>query len=88
MKKLICILLAAMLLVTTFASCGSASAETVSGSIDITLSGGRGATVEYKSISGRRSSALEYTVSEDKYILGDGACRMFARTTSGDMPIK
>ena len=70
------------------ASCISASANTVSGSIDITLSGGLGATVEYKSISGRMSSALEYTVSEDKYIFGDGACRIFARTTSGDISIK
>ncbi|MDD6203563.1 MAG: DUF4097 family beta strand repeat-containing protein [Firmicutes bacterium] len=70
------------------ASCGSVSAGTVSGSIDITLSSGLGATVEYKSISGRMSSALEYTVSEDKYIFGDGACRIFARTTSGDISIK
>lgn len=68
-------------------SCENAKISSGSGSVKIDLLEKLGATVRYKSTSGRFDHGDCY-LSEDKYIFGSGACRIDVSTTSGGIKIK
>lgn len=68
-------------------SCRELDIGTVSGAVDI-ASGGMGAAITYASTSGVIKIAQEYTRNGEKYVVGDGACKISVRTTSGNLDIR
>ena len=64
----------------------SARSNSGSGSVKIELLDGMGAAVVPKTGSGRFDHGDCY-LSDEKYIFGDGACRIDAKTVSGNIKI-
>lgn len=67
-------------------SCDAAKINSGSGSVKIELLDGMGAAVVPKTGSGRFDHGDCY-LSDEKYIFGDGACRIDAKTGSGNIKI-
>ena len=61
---------------------------TASGDMDITLPDGAGFTAEVDAMSGDFRSDFEYSQRDDRYISGDGSCRINLSAMSGDVIIR
>lgn len=61
---------------------------TASGDMDITLPDGAGFTAEVDAMSGDFRSDFEYSQRDDRYISGDGSCRINLSAMSGDVHIR
>ena len=61
---------------------------TASGDMDITLPDGAGFTAEVDAMSGDFRSDFEYSQRDDRYISGDGSCRIDLSAMSGDVTIR
>ena len=68
-------------------NCGSVDMKTDSGEVSIALIDGMGATVAYRTTSGK-FSAQEYKVSAENYIFGDGSCQIDVETVSGGVKVE
>lgn len=62
--------------------------DTASGDVDITLPGGSGFTAEVDAMSGDFSSDFDYSQRDDRYVSGDGSCRITLSAMSGDLAIR
>lgn len=69
-------------------ACDKIAIGTTSGSVDITLAEGIGASVEYSSTSGSVKIEKEFYKSGNKYIIGNGGCDISAGSTSGSLKIR
>lgn len=67
--------------------CDEFDVDTISGNVAINL-GKNGATVGFSTISGKFKSDSQYAESGEKYVFGDGACKITVETTSGSLTIK
>lgn len=61
---------------------------TASGDMDITLPSGAGFTAEVDAMSGDFSSDFAYSQRDDRYVSGDGSCRINLSAMSGDVHIR
>lgn len=61
---------------------------TASGDMDITLPDGAGFTAEVDAMSGDFSSEFDYSQRDDRYVSGDGSCRIDLSAMSGDVRIR
>ncbi len=68
-------------------SCEEAEIESTSGTVRVELLDDLGATVTYKAVSGHFEHGDCYLYGE-KYIFGNGGCRIRIRTTSGNIKVK
>lgn len=63
--------------------------DAVSGSLILTLPGGNsGFTLELDTVSGDLDCALPVTITGDRYVYGDGACRIDCDTVSGNVRVR
>jgi len=62
--------------------------DTASGDVDITLPADSGFTAEVDSVSGDFSSDFDYSQRDDRYIAGDGSCRIDLSAMSGNVSIR
>ncbi len=68
-------------------NCHSLDIGTTSGNVEIAMDDFLGATILYKTTSGRLTIKKDYVKENDKYIIGDGMCDMLIHTTSGNLTI-
>lgn len=66
----------------------SLNMDTASGDMDITLPDGSGFTAEVDAMSGDFRSDFDYIQRDDRYISGDGTCRIGLSAMSGDVHIR
>lgn len=66
----------------------SLNMDTASGDMDITLPDGSGFTAEVDAMSGDFRSDFDYKEVDDRYISGDGSCRIGLSAMSGDVHIR
>lgn len=59
-----------------------------SGDMDITLPDGAGFTAEVDAMSGDFNSDFDYSQRDDRYVSGDGSCRINLSAMSGDVHIR
>ena len=62
--------------------------DTASGDMDITLPHGSGFTAEIETLSGDFSSDFDCSQRDDRYVAGDGSCRIDLSAMSGDVHIR
>ena len=62
--------------------------DTASGDMDITLPHGSGFTAEIETLSGDFSSDFDYSQRDDRFVAGDGSCRIDLSAMSGDVTIR
>lgn len=69
-------------------ACDKMDIGTTSGSINITLSEGMGASVEFSSTSGSIKIEKQFYMSGNKYIIENGGCDISVSSTSGSLKIR
>ena len=69
-----------------FSGSEKADIRSTSGSVQLALHNNLGATVDYRSTSGS-FRCDDYRTVNDQITLGDGACKLRVRTTSGNLEI-
>lgn len=69
----------------SLSKCSNAEFDTTSGDFTLKLNG-QGASILHSTVSGK-FSADDYSISEDRYIFGDGSCSIAASTVSGDFKV-
>ena len=62
--------------------------DTASGNLDITLPENAGFTVDLDALSGKFNSDFDYNTANDRYISGDGSCRISVSSMSGNVTIR